>query len=134
MVIIPAPGALQLVAQRVQVRAPCQHLANLPGQIQWIGRFNRRQPQGEHAAWDRFQVGEQVGLTSRRFGRQKDDVGHALFDGLDRDDARLGADELAAVELTRKARERGAVAVSRVEGENQGQETEGELISYKITA
>ena len=113
---------------------PRQHLANLPGQIQRIGRFDRRQLQREHAAWDRFQVGEQVGLASRLFGGQQDDVGHALFDGFDRDDARLGADELAAVQLARKARQRGAVAVSRVEGEDQGHDTVGELISYKITA
>ena len=79
-------------------------------------------------------MGEQVGLASRRFGGQKDDVGHALFDGFDRDDARLGADELAAVQLARKARQRGAVAVSGVEGENQGHDIEEELISYKITA
>ena len=44
------------------------------------------------------------------------------------------ARRLDTLQLARKARQRRGVAVSRVEGKNQGHGDNGKLISYKITA
>ena len=75
----------------------------------------------------------EVSFAARAGCRHQQDVGHALLDGLDGHGARLGADDLAALQLARESRQRGVVGVSRIDGEYQGHDGNEKLISYKIT-
>jgi hypothetical protein len=109
-----------------------QQLANLPGEIERIGRLNRRQRERGNAARYSPQVCPQVGFATRSRGQQQD-VGHTFLDGLDCHCARIGADDLAALQLAREARQRRVVGVSRIDGEYQGHGDDGKLISAKIT-
>ena len=76
---------------------------------------------------------QQIGFALRRFRGQQYEVGDTFPDRLDRSRAGIGANDLAALQLAREPRQGRRVAVSGVDGENQGHGSDGKLISYKIT-
>ena len=78
-------------------------------------------------------MGSEVCFTTRACGGQEEHVGHTLLDRRDCHGARFGADDLAALQLSCKTRERRVVNASRIDGKYQGHCGNEKVISYKIT-
>ena len=64
-----------------------------------------------------FQVRQQLGFAGGRNSGKQQHVGYTLLNRFDCDRARFRADQLAPAQLAREPRERGAMAISGIDGE-----------------